>query len=379
MPPSHPWLTDETLKEWREILDLLDRPEDHLDFSPGLLDAVRRNRMEALVHQRFAACGLVIPAPAGEVLKGAFYARRYFYERYRALALDLHARLSAAGVPCLFIKGLVVASWFYDPPWCRPFSDIDVVVPFEGVERGACILESLGFHALERRELSRREREYIHALEFVNRTDSSLGVELHHNLGVFSFRPNWYKEEPGKARSPRDGLPTLDVESHLLFLCAHLYYRHYTQAHLIWLHDIHQVLARHREDFNWTRFHQLALKTGWGRGTFHVLSALCIYDGWDFPQVCHDLEQAPSIQELTYLPTEKLAGFFAMGGHIPTWRGRLAFLLFHLCPPKVVMVQRYGIRHPSLWFLLYPYRWAHLMLQGIRWSIGRLFSGVRSK
>lgn len=378
MPSAHPWLTDETLREWRGILELLDHPEEHADLSPTLLDAIRRNRMEALAHQRYAGCKMALPALAAETLKAVHYSRRYFFEKYRQLAPEVQARLSEAGISTLFVKGLVVATWFYDPPYCRPFSDLDVIVPYEALERSASILEAMGFEALHRRDMSRREREYIHALAFIHRGDSNLGVELHHNLGIFSFRPGWYMEETCRIRSPHDGLPTLDLEAHVLFLCAHLYYRHYTEAHLLWLHDIHEGVTRHRGRFDWERFRHLAVLAGWGRGVSRVLSALKIYRDWSYPPACRGLEDSPSVRELVHLPREKLALFFAMGGNIPSWRGKLAFVLFHLCPPKAVMVQRYGIRQPSLWFLYYPFRWGSIAAQAARWSLRRLTKGGRS-
>jgi hypothetical protein len=167
----------------------------------------------------------------------------------------------------------------------------------------------------------------------------------------------------------------LALEAHVLFLCAHLYYRHYTQAHLIWLHDVHEGVTRCRDRFDWNVFRRLAERTGWARGAACVLSALEIYTDWAFPEACRGLKEVPSIRELTHLPREKYALFIAMGGHIPTWRGRLAFLLFHICPPKTVMVQRYRLRHPSIWFLYYPLRWAATAVRGTGWALRRLFKG----
>jgi len=373
--PAPLWPPENIRRECRRILSLWEHPSPRVAASPGLLNSIRTNRFGSLLHHRFHSCGVEPPPEAAQGWKGAFLHSRFYYEKHRALARALHARLDEAGVSGLFLKGIVIAPWFYDPPCLRPFSDMDMVVPYEDMGRTRRILKSLGYDPLHRDAVTSFEREYIHAIEFTNREEGGMAVELHHNPGVFSTRPDWYLEACCRAADPIHGLPTLALEAHILFLIAHLYYRHHTQIQLIWFQDIYEGLTRYQARFNWSLFHRLALDTGWGRGVFRVLTALSLYEGWTFPEACRDLEHAPSIRELIHLPTEKLDLFFAMGGHIPTRHGKLAYLLAHLCPPKEVMVRRYGIRHPSLWVAYYPFRWIHAGVQLLQWSLRRLLKG----
>jgi hypothetical protein len=375
-PP--PWPPENIRRECRQILDLWEHPSPGADASPALLGAIRTHRFGSLLHHRFRTLGVDPPPAAAHVWKAAFLHSRFYYERHRMLADALRARLDEAGISGLFLKGIVIAPWLYDPPCLRPFSDLDMVVAYEDMGRIPPLLKSLGFEPLHRDEVTAFEREYIHALEFTNREEGGMAVELHHNPGVYSKREDWYMDPRCRAADPVHGLPTLAPEAHILFLIAHLYYRHHTQIQLIWLHDIYTGLTRDPERFDWSLFHRLALETGWGRGVHRVLSALSLYEGWTFPGSCRDLEAAPSIRELIHLPTEKLDLFFAMGKHLPTGRGKAGYLLAHLCPPRDVMIRRYTIRYRALWMAYYPLRWVHAGAQLLRWSFRHLLKGDKS-
>jgi len=64
------------------------------------------------------------------------------------------------------------------------------------------------------------------------------------------------------------------------------------------------------------------------------------------------------------LPCKRATGrrFWSDLRAIPGWRQRLRFARTHLLPSAAYMRRRYGIAHPLLLPLYYPYRW----LRGLR-------------
>lgn len=53
--------------------------------------------------------------------------------------------LAGAGVPSVVLRGPAIATWLYDHPTERPYGDVDLLVPPDGLEAAGAVLEGLGF------------------------------------------------------------------------------------------------------------------------------------------------------------------------------------------------------------------------------------------
>jgi hypothetical protein len=91
---------------------------------------------------------------------------------------DILAHLEHAGIEALVLKGPVLASRYYQPPFLRkPSSDLDLAIKREDLERAFDTLSKLGYKS----EVSAREKKTIsHHLELIHPTRAR--VELHFRL-----------------------------------------------------------------------------------------------------------------------------------------------------------------------------------------------------
>jgi len=134
---------------------------------------------------------------------------------------DILAHLEHAGIEALALKGPVLASRYYQPPFLRkPSSDLDLAIKREDLERAFDTLSKLGYTS----EVSAREKKTIsHHLELIHPTRAR--VELHFRLshkglgiptGEFFERAASYELPQGRTvriLSPADEILHLTLHS----------------------------------------------------------------------------------------------------------------------------------------------------------------------
>lgn len=92
---------------------------------------------------------------------------------------EVIAALEKAGIPCVLLKGPVLAAWLYDDGTPRMYSDTDVLVPHEKRSAAIATLESLGFEDYSPSGIP--EDRPLHALTFVRPGDRA-HLDLHTTL-----------------------------------------------------------------------------------------------------------------------------------------------------------------------------------------------------
>jgi hypothetical protein len=182
----------------------------------------------------------------------------------RSLALErgllaLHDALEEAAIPFVVLKGPALAYQFYDEPWWRPFSDVDLLVRGENW-RGACaVLQRIGY----RRELPEPRQGFDERFgkAAAHRNDVGLTIDLHRRLvlGPFGlwFSPEALFERTETFEVAGRSLHRLDDTSLLLHACVHASLGWWPPL-LLPVRDVAQVTARGAID--WERFRSEATR-----------------------------------------------------------------------------------------------------------------------
>jgi Uncharacterised nucleotidyltransferase len=132
---------------------------------------------------------------------------------------DVVETLQRAGVPCLVLKGAALARYWYGDLSLRSFSDIDLLLALDDIDRGRQALLAAGYEAVPGGPGPHHDVPLRHA-------SLPCAVELHHHLTGIPFRYDLSFEELN-ARSmavTMEGsqVRTLGPEDTLLHLCMHM-------------------------------------------------------------------------------------------------------------------------------------------------------------
>jgi len=184
------------------------------------------------------------------------------------IASEMLPRLRQEGVDAILLRGLALAETVYDDPALRPFSDFDLLIRRQDLERAKATLLDLGYH-FSPRDVDARyfERNHLH-LRFVK---ANAVIELHwaldHKYTMFAIDYDAFFSEARDGEL--GGAPALLIppENLLLSLCIHLvkhcYYMRLippgpelvawilNDGFLILFSDIDGLLRRHERDLDW--------------------------------------------------------------------------------------------------------------------------------
>ncbi len=184
-------------------------------------------------------------------------------------AADIAARLTARGVPVLFLKGVHLAAHTYAEPALRSMADIDLMVPRDRLADVDRMFVEWGWGPLPRPDIEAFCRRFPHTAPL-------------HKEGSFPFEVHYAIERPTSPfRIDVDGLweraRTIDIEGVpvrvlstedlLLHLCLHASYHHrFDRAPLKSLVDVAVVTDRHEGEIDWTGLSERAAV--WGASPF---------------------------------------------------------------------------------------------------------------
>lgn len=246
--------------------------------------------------------------------------------------------------PILF-KGQALAHNTYPQPWLRPRTDIDALVERNAFEATVDALTALGYEPADAidadlvlPQLSLHKHQ--HGVNHV--------WDVHWRL---SNRPALadaltYSEIRARAVETRvDGIAFLtpDRVHSLLIACMHLMGHHADEVRLIWLYDIHLLVAA-LSDSEYQRFLDEAAGPAAMQAACHGALALTqrYIPGERTDALCQALDPGPGARWKTN--RFYLSGLLADAGAVG--RGnRLRFAAQHLFPSKDYMIKRFGIRH----------------------------------
>ena len=174
---------------------------------PSLFTYARSHQVGGIVYYQ---CWKFMPSEVKQLFERPFIATLYLYKQRETIIKDIKSALTSANVPALTVKGMEVAQ-YYPVPALRTMGDVDIVVHKSDKTYAGMVLESLGFHIIE------RNPDYDWPC-----TINGLLFELHHNLIYCEtitqkkheefFNNYWNFVKNGR----------LDPSFHLLYLLAHL-------------------------------------------------------------------------------------------------------------------------------------------------------------
>jgi hypothetical protein len=176
----------------------------------------------------------------------------------RALALEMQHRasrdqlariggaLTTARVPAIVLKGLSLAERFYDPPWSRPGTDVDLLVEPGNLADAERALRDSGYavETGERGKFFRERHVHLHL-----DAENVLPVELHF-IALRGFGREIAARDlfEGSAESTRLGAPFREPElsRELVYVAAHAAQHRF--ARMGWLFDLALMLRRATAD-----------------------------------------------------------------------------------------------------------------------------------
>jgi hypothetical protein len=177
-------------------------------------------------------------------------------ELYGKVAGALSDKARAAGLPCLYFKGLGLIGDAYGESGWRPVSDIDILAPSAEAARRLAALAGADIEC-EGGGFSRRYKEYNRLNSQVQFAGRRIGMEFHFPMPnpalPLSRLAELARGDLFGARTLRNGrLDVPDPALHLLLLLVHLV-NHHLGTRLIWHLDIAALLRRHGNGLDWEK------------------------------------------------------------------------------------------------------------------------------
>lgn len=236
----------------------------------GVAETLDGDRIAAIAH-RHQIVPLVVAAlrQSGAPIPAALAARYDAIAMLRSAgeALQLQARLAAAGIDAIFLKGSALAMLAFGALDRRQFADIDLLVRPDDAGRAATLLADAGYALPGTAPDALAERvegllPLAKDIALRNRRNGQI-VELHWRMTdnprerpVWDREPiQWVELAPGAA------LPTLGSEALFAYLCGHG--AAHMWARLRWLADVAALLAQAPDGGD--RLWQGAVARGQGR------------------------------------------------------------------------------------------------------------------
>ncbi|MDH7487827.1 MAG: nucleotidyltransferase family protein [Anaerolineae bacterium] len=338
---------------WPYVLSSL----PHRDLLPLLYHRLRR-----------AGLGAQVPAWAWARLEALYRLSLLRNDRLFTQLEEVLSVLSAAGVEAVLLKGAALALTVYDSPALRPMRDIDLLVPREMVQEAVAALTSQGYRLLVQEVRPGFVYEFENEWRLQGRAPGQVSVELHwHPFVVMYYRRAIPVEELWDRTRPvavgRQSARLLALEDQLLHLCAHLSFHHGFEPPLLWAWDVAALLKHFALDWD-----AVVARARRYRLTLPVQAALENVNRDIGAPVPEEVRRAlaahhPSLLERAAYHHHRSAGHTEAAETLlellalPRGRTKLRFLAGKLFPSRQFMVERYGLRPPSLWAFAYPYRW----------------------
>lgn len=260
------------------------------------------------------------------------------------------ARLSAAGIRPVLLKGTPLAYTVYDAPSLRPRADTDVIVPRGQADDVRRVLQDLGYQGPPY-----CDGEYLFCQFELQRTDH-LGLvhafDVHWKISTQSMFADVLTCEEIAAESlavPALGAHarTAGIQHALLVACVHPAMHHRNDDRLIWTLDVHLLAAR-LAAAELTAFAALAVSKRVAAVCARALGRAIATFGTPVPARVMDLLHARAQHEpsAAYLEPARRWRHDMVSNlrGLPGWRSRLALLREVLFPEPRYMQRAYGMR-----------------------------------
>ena len=157
-------------------------------------------------------------------------------------------------IPVIALKGPVLAETLYVHPALRPYTDLDLLICRENVERVDDLLQRLGYRRVADEHSFRFDVAYDQATLYAS--PSGVHVDLHWSL-LSEPRYSWNEREAQaiwdrtvRIRVAGEEALGLCPEDLLLYLAVHLAV-HHSLAGLLWYYDLFLILERRAGTLDW--------------------------------------------------------------------------------------------------------------------------------
>lgn len=300
-------------------------------------------------------------------LSAAYYGSAGYNLLLSAELSRILAAFQVAAIPVVVLKGAALVPCLYPDPALRPMNDLDLLVPPGALDDALSALHRCGFFI----------QNVTHHVTLIGGATQEITVELHWSVGVSqqahlneSARQwFWQRTQAFTLPAGSEGL-SFQPAAQLLYLAAHLILKHGAEnTRLIWFHDIHLLVERYQEQWDWEAVIQSAAELGCLEVLAAALSGACQRFRTALPQ---EVLQELLLHDPGTPMDGKAAGGPANSIHRKTWdalllldlhlRLRLAWRLF--LPSPAYMRWRYRPQPAWLWPLYYPSRWWDFLKSG---------------
>jgi hypothetical protein len=189
--------------------------------------------------------------------------------------------------------------------------------------------------------------------------------------GTTPTNGEWFWSHATQVSINGSSVVTLSPEANLIYLCGHLICHHGWEPRFIWLYDVHRLLEKYQETFDWRVFRGLVEKLNWQPYVGGVLKATRAFFNSRIPEGSRTKfdggdEKLTSLWWQIKLPPTRAILTLDEWRRIPSLGNRIRFLYHVFFPTKAYMVYRYQPSDLRLWPLLYPYRWSIMFRDGIQ-------------
>lgn len=244
---------------------VLDRLDAH-GWQRLIAAAETHGLLPLLWHRCAQHDSLHVPAEVRQGLEQQF--RRYRLHRtvLEARLAQLTAALDEAGVRYAVLKGPALAATVYDPPWLRPYGDIDLLLQVPSWPRVRALLQQLGYAVSDADTLAAAQRYPGDGLNSIACTlpHAQVLLEVHFDLLQLGWSSPAMSGLWSRLRSAPLGngraIAVLAPEEQVLQACVHLFYHGFYR--LIWFMDLQHLLQAYGNMLDWTRIVRLAHREG---------------------------------------------------------------------------------------------------------------------
>ena len=338
----------------------------------ALRNLIDHERIGPLLHRALAGRELLSPATCA-ALRTAYRATAIYNLVFMRELGSCLEQFDSAGIPAIVLKGAALAEPIYGSLALRPMGDLDILVHHTDLPRVCTVVERLGFRPIRLETHAGALAEHENELAFTKPGRIRVDLDVHWSLLDSPFYQRemamqWFWERARVQALGGLSAPALCPEALVLHLCAHLMLHHHGEG-LLWWNDIAEVLQIECGAIDWDELFTRSVAYRLLLPVREVLTRLAAE--WHVaipPDALRRFTTAqPSRVEAdlyAHLSDDATASerFWTDFRSIASWRERFRFARTNLLPGPAYMRERYGVRHPWLMPLYYPYRW----LRGLR-------------
>lgn len=213
------------------------------------------------------------------------FRRQYLLSAANSLRLlhefdGIAEKLSQLGIPCMALKGVMLARVLYPVPALRPMFDIDILVKKEDLQGVDAALGAFAYRPMGQ-ESPRNLPGYQYHLHYQKEAAVPVILEVHWGLG----EQNRYDLDASQfwLRAQKSAFgPHLEMsdDDALLYLCLH-FFKHFLFKRLSWLCDIYEWIGQ--KEIHWDQVIERARSQSIATFLAYTLIILEDFYGMDLP------------------------------------------------------------------------------------------------